>query len=195
MNGSVRIYQGLLRCYPRRFRDEYGTDMALLFGEQLRDEPTARVWARGVVDLAITVPTIHLEAHMNKPANTTVPILYTALSAAGLVFALVVGSSLGLAAIGLTVAAVAGVLAVVSWRRTRASGGTRSASARWWQVLAAGAGVLAATIAVVNIVGEVSSGWWGPMVLALLSGILLTITGLLLGIAHLASNRLGSASH
>ncbi len=35
------IYSGLLRLYPRRFRDDYGVDMALLFAEQLRDEPAA----------------------------------------------------------------------------------------------------------------------------------------------------------
>ena len=30
--------------------------MVLLFAEQLRDEPATRVWARGLIDLAITVP-------------------------------------------------------------------------------------------------------------------------------------------
>ena len=51
---AAKLYRGLLRVYPRRFRDEYGADMVLLFTDQLRDEPALRVWARGVIDLAIT---------------------------------------------------------------------------------------------------------------------------------------------
>ena len=65
------IYRSLLRVYPRRFRDEYRDDMALLFAEQLRDGPASRVWARSLIDLTITIPARHLEAHMNRPPNPT----------------------------------------------------------------------------------------------------------------------------
>ena len=80
MNGTraVGIYRGLLRVYPRRFRDEYRDDMALLFANQLRDEPAGRVWARVVIDLAITIPARHLEAHMNRPPNPTMPLVFAA---------------------------------------------------------------------------------------------------------------------
>lgn len=190
---AVRIYQGLLRCYPRRFRAEYGADMALLFDDQLRDEPAGRVWARGVVDLAITIPAQHLEAHMDRPPNPTVPLVYAAISVTGVVFGLMVGSNLGIALFGLAVAVVAGVLAATSWRTTRTVTAARPATARWWQVLLGGVGVLTTTIVVLNVAGEVSEGWWAPMMLTLLAGILTTATGLILGIAHLTTNRPRSA--
>ena len=65
---------------------------------------------------------------------------------------------------------------------------------RWWQVLLGGVSVLAATVVVLNIVGEVPEGWWVPMMLTLLGGILTTATGLILGIAHLTTNRPRTAS-
>lgn len=75
-----------------------------------------------------------------------------------------------------------------------ATRGARPASARWWQVLLGGVSVLAATVVVLNIVGEVPEGWWVPMMLTLLGGILTTATGLILGIAHLTTNRPRTAS-
>jgi hypothetical protein len=186
---SVRVYRGLLRVYPRAFRDEYGTDMALLFADQLRDEAAPRVWARGVVDLAITIPARHLEAHMTRPPNPIVPIVYAAISLTGLLFGVVVGSEPGTAVFGLVVAVAAGVLAFASWRRTRPVTAPGSATERWWQVVLAGGGLLGATIAVLTVVGEVSEGWWAPTMLVLLAGILTTATGVILGIAHVTVDR------
>ncbi len=191
---AAGIYSGLLRFYPRRFRDEYGTDMALIFAQQLRDEPTSRVWTRGVVDLAITIPARHLEAHMNRPPNPAVPVVFAALSVTGLLVAVLGGSNLGMAGFGLAVAVVAGALAVASWRTTRAVTAARPASAHWWQVLLGGVGALATTIVVVNITGEVTDGWWLPMMLTLLAGIMTTATGLILGVAHLTTHRSRSAT-
>ncbi len=186
---TADVYRGLLSFYPRRFRDEYGIDMALLFAEQLRDEPAGRVWARGLVDLAITIPAQHLEAHMDRPPNPTVPVVFAAISVSGVVLAIVGGSSLGMVAFGLAVAVVAGVLAVAAWRHTRAITANRAATARWWQILLGGVGALATTIVVLNIVGEVSEGWWLPMILTLLAGVVTTAAGVILAIAHLIENR------
>ena len=186
---SVGIYRELLLVYPRSFRDKYRDDMALVFADQLRDDPTGRVWARGVVDLAITIPARHLEAHMNRPPNPTVPLVYGALSVTGVVFAIVGGSSIGIAAIALALAVVAGYFAVASWRTTRAVTEARPAAARWWQVLLGGVGVLTTTIVAVNIIGEVPDAWWLPMMITLLAGIMTTATGLILGITHLATHR------
>lgn len=189
MSGSMRVYRGLLRFYPHRFRDEYGHDMALLFSDQFRDESAIRVWGRVLVDLAITLPAQHLEAHMERPPTPTVPILFAATSITGVTFAIVAGSTPRIAAFGLAIAAVAGALAVASWRYARDLTTARSASARWWQILLAGVGTLASTIAVLNLVGEVADEWWEAMLIALLGGILLTAAGLVLGIAHLTSSR------
>lgn len=162
---AIGVYQGLLRVYPRRFRDEYGPDMAQLFADQLRDEPAARVWARGLLDLAITVPARHLEAHVNRPPNPAVPLVFAAFSFAGLVLAILGGTNLGAAGFGLAVAVVTGVLAVASWRHTRTiTGATRPATAHWWKLVLGGAGALSATVVTVNVTGEVPDGWWLPMV-------------------------------
>jgi hypothetical protein len=188
---TADVYRRLLSFYPRRFRDEYGIDMALLFNEQLRDEPAGRVWARGLVDLAITIPAQHLEAHMDRPPNPTVPVVFAAISVSGVVLAIVSGSSLGMVAfaLALALAVVAGVLAVAAWRHTRAISAARPATARWWQILLGGVGALATTIVVLNVVGEVSEGWWWPMMLTLLAGFVTTAAGVILAIAHLIDNR------
>lgn len=183
------MYRGLLRLYPRRFRHEYAPDMALLFADQLHDEPAARVWARGVVDLAITIPTRHLEAHMNRLPNPTTPLLFAALSVAGLLFGIVGGSNLAMLVIGLSVAAGAGALAVVAWRHTRAITTARPATAHWWKFLAGGTGVLAAFAVVTTATGEVDESLWWPMLLTVLSALVTLAIGLVLGIAHLTRNR------
>lgn len=189
MSGSIRVYRGLLRFYPRRFRDEYGHDMALLFSDQFQDESAIRVWSRIVVDLAITIPAQHLEAHMTRPPAPTVPLLFAATSLTGITFAIVAGSTPRIAALGLAVAVAAGALAGASWRYARGLPTARSASGRWWQVLLAGAGTLTSMIVVLNLVGEVADEWWEAMLITLLGGILLTATGLVLGITHLTSSR------
>ncbi len=184
---ATGIYSGLLRFYPRRFRDEYGLDMAQLFAEQLRDEPTGRVWARGVVDLAITIPARHLEAHMDRPPNPTVAVVFAAISVSGLVLGIVGGSSPGM--LGLAVAVVAGGFAVAAWRNTRTISAARPATEHWRQVLLVGVIVLATTIIVINVLGELPDGTWMPMVLTLLAGVVTTAAGLILGIVHHIENR------
>lgn len=192
---AVGVYRAMLRLYPRRFRDEYGPDMALLFTHQLRDEPAARVWARGVVDLAITVPTRHLEAHMDRPPNPLVPVLFATavlfatVSVAGVFLAIVGGSSLGVLAVGLFVAVVAGALAVVAWRHTRPITAARPTTAHWWKFLTGGAGVLAAVIVVTTATGEVPEAMWLPMMITGLWALMLLAAGLVLGVAHLTGNR------
>ncbi len=186
---ATGIYSGLLRFYPRRFRDEYGLDMALLFAEQLRDEPTGRVWARGVVDLAITIPARHLEAHMDRPPNPTVAVVFAAISVSGLVLGIVGGSGPGMLGLGLAVAVVAGGLAVAAWRNTRTISAARPATEHWRQVLLVGVIVLATTIIAVNVVGELPDGTWLPMVLTLLAGVITTAAGVIFGIVHHIENR------
>lgn len=186
---SAGLYRGLLRVYPRRFRDEYGADMGLLFAEQLRDEAALRVWARGVADLAITVPARHLEAHMTRSPNPAVPALFGAISVAGVLFGVIGGSNLAMLAVGLTTAAVAGTLALVAWRHTRAITAARPATAQWWKFLAGGGGVLGAMILVLTATGEVAEAMWWPMMIAILGALVTLAAGLVLGIAHLTATR------
>lgn len=185
---ATGAYRALLRLYPRRFRDEYGPDMALLFADQLRDEPAARVWVRGMVDLAITVPTRHLEAHMNRPPTPVVVLLFVVVSLTGLCVAVIGGSSLGMLAVGLSVAAVAAALAAVAWRHTRPVALTRPATAHWWKFLTGGAGVLVAVVVLTTATGEVEDSMWWPMVITVVGALLLLVTGFVLGVAHLNGN-------
>lgn len=55
---SERVYGALLVAYPKRFRDEYGPEMARAFRDILREERLrgaawpVRLWARALPDLA-----------------------------------------------------------------------------------------------------------------------------------------------
>jgi hypothetical protein len=113
MNGdraTVRVYRSLLHLYPREFRDEYGADMVQLLRDQCSDEPSWQVGARCALDLAITIPTQHMEAHMNRPSTHLIPLLYTALAA--------------------------GTIAAVTWKRSGPIGARLSTDGRWKLVLA-----------------------------------------------------------
>ncbi len=168
----MRLYRLLLRCYPRSFRDEYGDDMVALLRHQLRDESVARVAARTAVDLAITIPARHLEVHMNRTSTTALVITFVAVAAA----LTVIGGPIGLvAALGLL------ALAVVTWRRDRPV--VAAADGRWWKLLLAGAGLLAAVIVATSLTGELPDGGWFVAMAASLTAFGLMGAGVVLGIA------------
>jgi hypothetical protein len=167
---GLGLYRGLLLCYPRSFRREYGPDMVLLFSDQLGDEPAPRVWCRGLIDLAVTVPTRHLEAHMNRPPNSLVPVALGALA----------------------VAAVATALTVVSARQTRRITAATSTTAQWWKPLALGASAL---LAMIIAEGATDLSLWMPMIITVLFSLLMIATGLVLGIAHLLTTHSRHAAH
>lgn len=139
---AIGAYRVLLRLYPRHFRNDYGPDMALLFADQLRDEHTGRVLVRSVVDLAITIPARHLEAHMHRPPRPLVPMLFSALGTAGLGIAVVGGTNPAMLAVGLATAVGFLGLAAAAWRRGRPVAEVRAVSANWWRFLAGGAAIL-----------------------------------------------------
>jgi hypothetical protein len=179
----------MLLLYPRRFRDEYGADMVLLFAEQLCDEPAARVWLRTAVDLTITAPTCHLETHMNRPPSSFVPAAIGAVSVAGLLFALIGGSSLAMVGVGLAVAVIAGAVAFVAWRQTRSVAPALPTGEQWWRFLAAGAATLVGLTVVTTITGELDDWSWMLAMVVLLSGLISLAAGFVLGMVHLAGHR------
>jgi hypothetical protein len=183
----LRVYRGLLWLYPAQFRNDYGDDMVFMFAEQLRDESPVRVWTRGVVDLAIAVPTNHLEAHMHRSAHSLVPALLAGASLTAVIAGLIVGSSLPRPVlIGLIVFAFAtGWLAVTALRRTRPIATERPASAHWWKFLIGGATALTAFAAITTSTGAVSDPWWLPMMGVLLCAIATLGVGVVLGIVRL----------
>jgi len=60
---SEKIYAWLLRLYPGRFRDDYGTSAMQLFGDRFRAERGVfrrfRFWLDVLADLAISIPREH----------------------------------------------------------------------------------------------------------------------------------------
>jgi hypothetical protein len=163
--------------------------MVLLFTDQLRDEPALRIWARGAIDFAITVPALHLETRMKRPSNTATPLAFAALGLGGVLLAIVGGSSLGMVALGLSVAAASGALSVVAWRRSRTLTTALPVTAHWWKLLAGGAGVLAAVIVATTITGEITNGLWWPIMITIALSVTTLGAGLVLGVAHLTGHR------
>jgi hypothetical protein len=183
---AIRTYGALLRLYPRRFRDQYGADMVLLMREQRAQESASRVFARSMVDLAISIPTQHLEARMHRAPNPIVPLVYVTAAIAGLLVAILGGTNGATLVLGLGLAVVAGTVATQAWRRSRPVGEARDVTAAWWKFLVAGP-CLAALVIVASGVGV--QAWYLGMVVVL-AAFVSTATGLVLGLAHLFTHRL-----
>lgn len=168
----VRAYRASLRLYPRRFRAEYGDDMVALFEDQLRDEHTARVVGRAALDLALSAPTRHLEAHMHRTSTTALVVTFVAVAVA----VAAVGGPLGLTgALGLL------VLAAIAWRRSRPVGG--AADGGWWKLLLGGLALLGLLIVITSATGELPEGGWFVAMTALFTSFALIGAGIVLGIA------------
>ncbi len=104
---SMRIYRGLLRCYPAAFRQEFGDEMSLVFRELATDaweqrghRGLANVWVRVLIDFARTVPYQHYlartaEGHMTYSRPKTVALAVVSIATA-LTLNFVVFASLGI---------------------------------------------------------------------------------------------------
>ena len=182
--GVVRAYGALVGLYPRRFREEYRADLVQFVRDSCEDEAAWRVWCRIVADLAISIPTQHLETHMHRSPSHLVPLIYTAIAAAGLVLAAAGGTSVALLVVGLTVAVTAGITAVISWRRVAPIGGSIQTE-HWWKLVLAGP----VLIGVVVIAAGAGVEAWFAGVLTVLIGLILSFVGLLLGLVRLTSRR------
>ena len=161
---SLRTYRALLRLYPKPFRDEYGTDMVAVLEDQLLHEQAWRVCCRTVADLAITVPNQHLETHMSNPPNRTMPVVYTAISVAAVVLAVVGGTSRAALTVGVPVAIFSSLMAAIAWRRVLPLGRRRDATRHWWAFVLAGPILVGTVIASAGAGGTASSStnaWLG----------------------------------
>jgi hypothetical protein len=182
----VALYQRSIRLYPRQFREEFGPDLGGLVADQLHDEPSWRVAARSVVDLALTVPTRHVEARMNRTPTQLVPLSFGALALASLVVGLVVGHPL-VFVVCIALGGIAACLGIVAASRTRALTDPRPASVHWWKLVASGGGLMIALIVITTATGELPEGGWIVAMITGLTAIILMSIGVLLGIAQLAS--------
>jgi hypothetical protein len=69
--GHERLYRGLMRLYPADYRDSFGEQMVQLFGDQLRDNGTARAWLRAPVDLITSAASEHLRRNRTVAHSLT----------------------------------------------------------------------------------------------------------------------------
>jgi hypothetical protein len=184
----MSLYGGLLRLYPRDFREEYGEDMEQLLRHQLRDEGSARVWARTFLDLALTVPSLRLEACMS--ARASAPVVFGALAVGSLALAVIGGTAVGVSLVGVAGVLLFGSLGAISWRRAQALGRGGTATAGWWKYVLAGGAVLASCVALVNVGDDDLPGnTWAVWMGALLTSFVLLGVGVVLGITHAVGSR------
>lgn len=181
---TVRIYRALLRAYPRSFREEYGDDMVRLLADQCADEPAWLVASRLLSDLALTVPSQHLEARMNRTPNLVTPAGYAAVALGGATLAAVAGSNLAALFFGLAIAVLAGAFAWTGWRRQRPMG-PAPATASWWKLVIAGPGL----IAVVLVSASLGVDAWFVGLATVFAAVFVTVAGLVLGIVHAFTRR------
>ncbi len=57
---GASLYRRLLRLYPKEFSDEFGTEMAHLYRDRVRDEGLLRLWLAVVADVFRSAPREHL---------------------------------------------------------------------------------------------------------------------------------------
>ena len=187
---NIALYRALSALYPQSFRDEYGDDLVATFAEQLSDDRLAVVWWTAIRDLAVSIPTQHMEARVHRPAPRTVAVVATASAVAAFVLAIVAGTGFDVG-VFLLAAAVSLVIATLAWTADRRIG-SRS-TMRWRSVLGLGIALLAATIVVINVPPyderELPEAGWFLMMLSMVTGVALIIIGLTIGIARRSAHR------
>ena len=126
---------------------------------------------------------------MPRPSgSSSTTVLSAAAGIAGLAAVAVVGAAAGLAVAGLSVGAVAVLIAAIG--RRPADTLASAHSAHWWKYVGAGAATLAVLVAVSVSTGEFSSaGVWYLVMTAGLAAVGTTAVGLVLGIAEIDRRR------
>ena len=180
----ARLYQALTRLYPREFREEYRDDLVQSFCDELRDHGVPRGWARVASDLIRTVPVQHVEVHMSQhsPGRTA------RLRVAALISAVLAVLAAGRFVIILApLVVIAGAVALLYWRsQVPYRDAVADASARWWQLMLAGAALFAAIAAADTYGPNDISFSWTLAVFVFLTAVSLLFGGALLGLVHLA---------
>lgn len=95
---SVRMYEALIRLYPTSFRREYGSELSLLFREQIADARGKRravalivAWLRVLNDLAWTVPDEQFQEIRRRIAMRSVALAVLSVVLAAVVFFVIYG--------------------------------------------------------------------------------------------------------
>ena len=187
----IAAYRRLTALYPRAFREEYRTDLVALFSHQLQDEGPGRVWLRTARDIAVTVPTQHLEAHVHRPSSNMVTAAagVVAIAAAFLAVTLGTATSLGL----LLLALGSGAVALWSWKANRPLRVPGTVDSAWWKFLAGGGALVLLTFSAMAVpwpdaIDLGDNAYW-LVVFSVMTGLALGTIGVLLGIGALIHRR------
>ena len=176
----LRVYRVAIRLYPRAFRDEYGDDLVQAVRDELHQDRVPTVVARTVIDLALSIPTQHLEAHM-RSSRRLVALVYAVIAFAGLSLAVLGGSNAVTLVLGLATAASAGTIAIAGWQRG-ATSADAGVTAGWWKFLLAGPILIGAVI----LAAGVGVNAWMLGLATVVAALGSMVLGLGLGIARLA---------
>jgi hypothetical protein len=178
---AIRLHRLLLLAYPAQFRRDFGAEMVRLLIDRRRHEarPQWRILLRETVDAAHAAPRMRWESPMNR--IVILAVVGTVAIAAILV-----------AQLALIPLAVLGLAAWFAWGRPLQPIAPAADSRRWVTWLIAGGVAIAIAITIPAIDGgELNALWWTVMMLTLLAGIGMAITGALLAASDRA-HRLAS---
>ena len=166
-----------------------------LFDEQMDAEVPSRIWARTVRDLAVTVPTQHLEARMSHATDRSGRIAAAALAVAvaSLLAALGAGRGGSVAATVafLALALAASLTALWSWRAGRGALDLLAGPV-WWHFLVGGAAGMLVLIVAPELMGgdaDLPDGIWYVWFLFALLSMALVAVGAILGLGRLLALR------
>ena len=91
MPAPRRIYQALIRLYPREFRVDYGDDLAQLFDDLVAERGARAAIVRTALDLVVTLPRYRLETVMNERHTANTITIVAGLAALAGVASVLVG--------------------------------------------------------------------------------------------------------
>jgi len=191
-HAHVAVYRTLTRLYPPSFRRSYDADLVSLFADQLDDESPGRVWLRTLRDLAVSVPTQRLEAHMNRPSSRFVSGASGLVAGTAALLGLTIGTGPALP-VFLVVALVAGAVGAWSWQAEQPVRVDDAAGKSWWKLLLAGPALASLTVVAMAIpwphaVDLGDNAYW-LVVIAFMTSLALAAMGLLLGTSALIGRR------
>jgi hypothetical protein len=177
----VRLYRLVLLLYPAEFRRRYRDDMVqLLLDRQIHEQRHALlVLLDETFDAVRTAPRMRWESPMNR--TVIIAVVGTVAIAAALV------AKVMLLPLGLLVLA-----AWFLWGRRARPIASVSASSHWMRWMLAGALAIVIAVAIPTIDGgELNEVWWTVAAVALLGGIAMAITAMVLA-ASARAHRLAS---
>jgi hypothetical protein len=191
-DAHLALYRHLTRLYPRSFRHNYGEDLLILFATQIKAESPVRVWGRTFRDLAISVPTLRLEAHMNRPSTRLVSAVSGVVAGTAALLALTIGTGPAMP-VFLVVALLSSATAFWAWQAGQPVRADDAMGKSWWKVLLAGPALAALTFAAMTIpwpdaIDLGDNAYW-LVVIAFMTSLALVATGLLLGLVTVLGRR------